>query len=128
MMARYVEPTEQLVLEVLVRDIGRARAFYQQLGFAVIEDRGTFVVLAWEGHRLFLDERHGLPPPLGVPQANVRIMVPDVDAYWHGVQELGAPVIAAIADREYGLRDFTVRDPDGFGIRFGTRLADLGRP
>lgn len=31
-------------------------------------------------------------------------------------------VLAPISDRYYGLRDFTVADPDGFGIRFGTRI------
>jgi len=36
--------------------------------------------------------------------------------------ELGARVIDPIAERYYGLRDFTIADPDGFGIRFATRL------
>jgi hypothetical protein len=36
---------------------------------------------------------------------------------------MSATVLASIADREYGLRDFTILDPDGFlGIRFGSRL------
>lgn len=125
-MARYVDPTEQLVPEILVRDIRRAVAFYQALGFEVIGDRGDFVALAWEGHRLFLDERPDLPPPPDVPMANVRVMVPDVDRCWRLAGELGARVIAPIADRAYGLRDFTVADPDGFGVRFATRLPGRG--
>jgi hypothetical protein len=32
-----------------------------------------------------------------------------------------------VADRDYGLRDFTVLDPDGFGLRFASRLPDRGR-
>lgn len=122
-MAGYVEPTAQLVVEIFVRDIARARAFYEALGFAVEGDKGTFVTLTWEGHQLYLDERPDLPPSVGHPQANVRIMVPDVDAYWARAQTLGAPILAPIADRDYGLRDFTILDPDGFGLRFGTRLA-----
>jgi hypothetical protein len=27
-----------------------------------------------------------------------------------------------VSDRYYGLRDFTIADPDGFGIRFATVL------
>ena len=54
-MSRYVEPTEQLVLEVLGRDIRRSVAFYRHFGLEVIEDSGDFVVLAWKGHRLFQD-------------------------------------------------------------------------
>jgi len=121
-MAAYIEPTSQLVVEIFVRDINRARAFYEGLGFVVIEDKGTFVGLAWEGHRLFLDERRDLPSPPEHPQANVRVMVPDVDRCWEKARAMGARVLAPIADRDYGLRDFTIMDPDGFGVRFGTRL------
>jgi catechol 2,3-dioxygenase-like lactoylglutathione lyase family enzyme len=122
-MAAYVGPTAQLVVEVFVREMARSRAFYERLGFTVVADRGTFVELAWEGCLLYLDERRDLPSPPAYPQANVRVMVPDVDRYWIIVQAMNAPVLAPIADRDYGLRDFTVLDPDGFGVRFGTRIA-----
>jgi len=36
-------------------------------------------------------------------------------------------VIKPIGDRDYGLRDFTVTDPDGFGLRFGARLLEARR-
>ena len=121
-MARYVDPTEQLVVEIFVRDIERSKAFYRRLGFELLADRGHFVVLAWEGHRLFLDERRDLPPPPERARANVRVMVPDVDRCWEQARAIGAPVLAPIDDRDYGLRDFTVADPDGFGVRFGSRL------
>jgi len=55
-------------------------------------------------------------------------MVPDVDAMWRRVRALRVPVATPIADRHYGQRDFTVRDPDGFGIRFATRIEDLPGP
>jgi catechol 2,3-dioxygenase-like lactoylglutathione lyase family enzyme len=122
LMASYVPATAQLVAEVFVRDMARAKAFYQALGFTVTADRDTFVVLTWEGHELYLDQRPDLPPPPQHPQANIRVMVPDVDRYWALAQSLDARVLAPIADRDYGLRDFTILDPDGFGIRFGTRL------
>jgi catechol 2,3-dioxygenase-like lactoylglutathione lyase family enzyme len=123
-MATYVPTVEQLVVEIFVRDARRSKDFYEQLGFEVAEDRGTFVVLSWEGHELFLDERHDLPPST-TPQANVRVMVADVDSYWNRALGIGAAVSAPIGDREYGLRDFTILDPDGFGIRFGSRLQPL---
>ena len=44
---------------------------------------------------------------------NVRVMVADVDRHWERVTELGLPVVAAVEDRSYGLRDFTIADPDG---------------
>ena len=127
-MTTYVPVEQQLVVEIFVRDASRAKAFYQKLGFEVSEDRGTFVVLTWEGHELFLDQRSSLSTAPSVPQANVRVMVADVDAYWARAQALGAQVLAPIADREYGLRDFTILDPDGFGLRFGSRLEDQPTP
>ena len=55
-MNRYVESTEQLVTEILVRDIRRSRDFYTRLGFELLRDAGDFVELTWEDHRLFLAE------------------------------------------------------------------------
>jgi catechol 2,3-dioxygenase-like lactoylglutathione lyase family enzyme len=129
-MNRHVEPTEQLVTEILVRDIRRSTAFYRQLGFSVLRDAGDFVELTWEDHRLFLAEASAfhdvkhveLPTPPQFPLANIRVMVPTVDEYWQLAREFGARIIVPIADRYYGLRDFTIADPDGFGVRFASVL------
>jgi lactoylglutathione lyase len=122
-MAAYVPATEQLVVEVYARDLPRSIAFYQALGFEALSVEPDFVVLTWENHQFFLEARSDLPAPTGYATVNMRIMVPDVDRYWTIAQQLGAPVIKPIADRYYGLRDFTIADPDGLGLRFGTRLA-----
>jgi catechol 2,3-dioxygenase-like lactoylglutathione lyase family enzyme len=126
----YVDPTEQLVCEIVVRDIKRSVAFYRSLGFELLRDDGDFVELTWEGHRLFLAEIsafEGVEPAAPVqaaefPVANVRVMVPNVDDCWKVARDLGAPVIVPIGNRYYGLRDFTIADPDGFGIRFASLL------
>ena len=129
-MSRYVDSTEQLVTEIVVRDIGRSVKFYERLGFQLLRDGGDFVELTWEDHRLFLAELSAFrdapdaapvtPPPF--PLANVRVMVPDVDECWKRVNEVGARIIVPLGDRYYGLRDFTIADPDGFGIRFASLL------
>jgi catechol 2,3-dioxygenase-like lactoylglutathione lyase family enzyme len=129
-MSRYVDPTEQLVTEIVVRDIRRSTEFYCRLGFALLRDGGDFVELTWENHRLFLAEAsafHGvdvgkLPAPPQFPLANVRVMVSNVDDHWKLAKEIGARIVVPIADRYYGLRDFTIADPDGFGVRFATIL------
>ena len=126
----YVPATEQLVTEILVRDIRRSTAFYRRLGFELLRDGGDFVELTWEDHRLFLAELSAFPDvpktpapsPAAFPPANVRVMVPDVDRLWTLVNEVGATVVIPIGDRYYGLRDFTIADPDGFGVRFAGLL------
>ena len=130
-MSRYVDPTEQLVTEIVVRDIQRSTRFYRLLGFELLRDGGDFVELTWEDHRLFLAQLSAfhevghpeLPEPPQFPVANVRVMVPDVDEYWRRANEIGARIIVPIADRYYGLRDFTIADPDGFGVRFASALS-----
>jgi uncharacterized glyoxalase superfamily protein PhnB len=94
------------------------------------------VELTWEGHRLFLAEISAFrdvrgavtaatPPPF--PHANVRVMVLDVDKYWKLANEIDASIVIPISDRYYGLRDFTIADPDGFGVRFASALEGRSR-
>src|SRR5690348_4218069 len=100
-MSRYVDATEQLVTEIVVRDIQRSTAFYQSLGFHLLRDDGNFVELSWEDHQLYLTHPSAFPeiaeptlssvPPF--PIANVRVMVPDVDACWRAANDLGVRVV-----------------------------------
>jgi len=36
--------------------------------------------------------------------------------------EMGTRIVQSIGNRAYGLRDFTLSDPDGFGVRFASLL------
>jgi catechol 2,3-dioxygenase-like lactoylglutathione lyase family enzyme len=114
---------DQLVVEIFVRDLDRSIAIYTALGFTLDRRDGNFAALTWEGREFFLDQRSDLPPAQGPARANVRILVRDVDAMWAHARKLGLRVEQPIADRYYGLRDFTVVDPDGFGLRFAGPLS-----
>lgn len=122
MIGSRTELAEQLVVEVIVHDLDHSLAFYTALGFTLERRDGGFAALRWGARWLFLDQRSDLPALLGPARANVRILTSDVDEVWATVQALGLPVERPIADRAYGLRDFTVRDPDGFELRFATPL------
>ena len=118
----FVPAREQLVVEFDVRALGRSVSFYESLGFAVKRREGDFAEVTWEGVELYLAEHAaliGVPLPAR-PLVNVRVMVPDVDARWRLAQTFGARVVAPIDDRHYGLRDFTIADPDGYGLRFAS--------
>ena len=121
-MANYADANRQLVIEVYVRDLNRSISFYEQFGFKIGRREQHFAQLSWEDHHFFLDEQSGLPPAADLPQVNVRVLVPDVDSYWQVAKQMGVKIISPMADRNYGLRDFIVSDPDGFGVRFATPL------
>lgn len=109
---------ELLVCEFAVADLDRALAFYLAVGFALVRRDHDFCELSWAGHLLFL-----MVEPRGPDNAtNVRVLVPDADACWRKVQQLGARIITPIRDATYGLRDFTCCDPDGNRLRFAAEL------
>ncbi len=112
------ELTAQLVIEVMVKNLERSLAFYQALGFEVQRSSDSFAVLCWDNSYLFLDEMKTQSAPTSALLANVRVMVQDVDQAWQCAQSLGADVESPLTEQAYGLRDFTIRDPDGFGVRF----------
>ncbi|MEO6331131.1 MAG: VOC family protein [Gemmatimonadaceae bacterium] len=121
-----VERTEQLVLEITVGDLDRSLGTYTALGFTLDRRDGGFAALRWGDRRLFLSESKDLNAASGPSRGNVRIIVPDVDRMWSLALELNMPVEQEIADRYYGLRDFSVLDPDGFGLRFASVLPARG--
>ena len=49
--------------------------------------------------------------------------VEDVDSLHAEVVERGAEIVHGPVDQEYGLREFRVRDPDGYILAFGRSLA-----
>ena len=66
-MPPYVDPTEQLVTEILVADIKRSVRFYLELGFALLRDGGDFVGGRKKGRESFLtlmqfDKQPGFTP------------------------------------------------------------------
>ncbi len=135
-MSRYVDSTEQLVTEIVVRSMKRSVEFYRALGFELLRGGGDFVELTWEDHRLFLAELSAfrdvdqaeLAPTAQFPAANLRVMVANVDDYWRVANEIRARIVVPISNRYYGLRDFTIADPDGFGVRFASNIAQPQDP
>ena len=121
------ELTAQGVVEVVVPSLAAALTFYRDIGFTVERETPSFVVLRYDDMLLFLAEN--ADAPVSPRWTNVRIIVSDVDAVWQHIQRRGLAGVSPINDRPYGLRDFAVRDPAGFEVRFAQPLAvdDLQR-
>jgi hypothetical protein len=71
-MKSYVNPGEQLVVALYVRNIKKSSEFYRSYGFEVVRDEGTFMELRWEDARLFLSAVPDTPPPPTTPIGNMR--------------------------------------------------------
>jgi catechol 2,3-dioxygenase-like lactoylglutathione lyase family enzyme len=118
----YVTASDQLIVEIYVRDLKHSISFYERLGFKLAREEKDFAELRWDDSLLFLEEFKQMPSPPPFPVANIRVMVPDVDEYWALAKRMGARIFKEIGDRYYGLRDFTMAGPDGVAIRFATEL------
>jgi catechol 2,3-dioxygenase-like lactoylglutathione lyase family enzyme len=122
-MSRYVDPTEQLVTEIVVKDIRRSVDFYRRLGFELLRDGGDFVELTWEDHRLFLRRALRVSRrPWSATNHTSAVSHRQRQSDWKLANEIGAHIIIPVADRYYGLRDFTIADQDDFGLRFRSML------
>ena len=119
----YTAAGNQLVVEIYVASLERSIDFYKSLGFNLNRsDPGDFAVLSWEQSLLFLKVDNYEGKNSAISPANVRVMVSNVDEKYETCKRLGYTIQNEIDDKDYGLRDFIVLDPDGFGISFGKYL------
>ena len=137
-----VDPREAvpITVELFVPDVDASVRFYtEKLGFALIRlergeiggrEQATFAIVGLERAVMLIAHKSleaGLALPEGGGSVHVRIMVDDVDALYQRARHNGVAITNEIADRPYGLRDFIVRDPDGFQLRFASPLSWRGR-
>lgn len=115
------ERRAQGVVELVVPELAGTLAFFVAVGFAVERQTLDFIALCGYGCRVFLarDPAVQSPPIRG---CNLRIIVDDVDDVHRRVVDSGGQVVRELADRGYGLRDFSIAGPNGFALRFAQVL------
>jgi catechol 2,3-dioxygenase-like lactoylglutathione lyase family enzyme len=119
---------EQLHAGLAVPDVPAAVAFYTeklgfQLGFTWGGEPPSMAGVNLGRVQIFLQQ--GTPSPKG---CSVSFVVGDVDALYDFHRARGVEISADIADREYGLRDYGVRDLNGYHLSFGQHLMNAGPP
>jgi catechol 2,3-dioxygenase-like lactoylglutathione lyase family enzyme len=131
----------RLVPELLVSDVQASLRFWCGLcGFRVAYDRMEegFAYLDRDGAQVMLEERgHGrnwltasLDPPLG-RGLNLQIAVASIRPIVQALTAAGWPLFMApeekwyrTGDRETGVNQVLVQDPDGYLVRFAAALPD----
>lgn len=110
-----------------VPDLQAAIDFYtEKLGFSLGFTWGeppTFAAVNLGEVQLFLTQ--GTPSPEG---CNVFFVVGDADALYAFQRAGGVEVVEEIADRAYDLRDYVVRDLNGYRLVFGHYIYSAGPP
>jgi catechol 2,3-dioxygenase-like lactoylglutathione lyase family enzyme len=109
-----------------VSDIAAAVDFYTQklgfkLGFTWGGDPPTFAGVNLGKVQMFLQK--GTPNPKG---CSVFFLVGDADQLCEFHRANGVEITEAIDDRNYGIRDYGVRDLYGYKLSFGHHLLNAG--
>jgi catechol 2,3-dioxygenase-like lactoylglutathione lyase family enzyme len=106
-----------------VKDMPTALAFYRdKLGFTVSfswDEPARYVCLCLGDAAIHLNS---YVPPAG--PSHVCIFCKGIDAFYAQLVARGVTIVEPIADRPYGMRDFTISDPDGHRLDFGQGISD----
>jgi catechol 2,3-dioxygenase-like lactoylglutathione lyase family enzyme len=120
---------DQLHPGLAVTDLRATIDFYvNKLGFTLAFTWGeppTFAGINLGTVQVFLSL--GAPAPSDHPAA-VSFLVGDVDALYEFHRANGVPIAEPIEDRPYGIRDYAIRDLNGYFLSFGQHLYSAGPP
>jgi catechol 2,3-dioxygenase-like lactoylglutathione lyase family enzyme len=118
---------EQIHPELAVPDVNAAVDFYTtKLGLKLSFTWGDPPQIAGVNLgsvQLFLAK--GRPNPTG---SSVYFVVGNADELYEFQRANGVEVLEPIGDRHYGLRDYRVRDLNGYNLNFGHNLFNAGPP
>lgn len=120
---------DQMHAGIAVQDLAAALKFYSgKLGFQVAFTWGDppgFAGVNLGETQMFLSA--GTPTP-NREMSSAYFVVSDVDALYAFHQSAGVEIVEPVGDREYGIRDYSVRDLDGYMLVFGQHLYSSGPP
>jgi len=118
---------EQAHAALMVPDIPTAVAFYTgKLGFFlgfIWGEPATFAGVNLGHVQVFLDQ--GKPNPSG---CSLYFVIGDADELYEYQRANGVEIVEPPGRREWGSRDYSVRDLNGYVLTFGHRLLDMGPP
>jgi uncharacterized glyoxalase superfamily protein PhnB len=105
-----------------VPDVRATAAWYETIGFTALETYGdgdglSFAILSVGNTRLMLNQG-GHPSAAERREVDLYLDAENVDQLFATLQGR-VEVVAGLRDTDYGMREFIIRDPNGFWITFG---------
>jgi len=114
-----------------VEDVEKTAAFYRdQLGFEITftwESPASYAVLKRDeavGIHLVKRQDEGQPSE---KHTALYIFVHDVDTVYREYLSKGVEILHELSDQEYGMREFGIRDINGYILTLGTNLERVDR-
>jgi uncharacterized glyoxalase superfamily protein PhnB len=109
-----------------VPDVRATAAWYEAIGFTLLEshdDGGkglSFAILSAGNTRLMLNQGGSLSTAER-REVDLYVDTERVDQLFASLRDR-VRVVAGLNETDYGMREFIIRDPNGFWITFGQRL------
>ena len=113
---------ERAVAIVPVRDLERAIAFYERLGFVGERyEGGGYAFVRRDEVQLHLREAAGELTGHG-SVCGIYLYMSDADDVYEAWSQAGVEILGEPEDKVWGMREFALTDPDGTLLRVGHRL------
>lgn len=115
-----------LRIEIFPADLDASVGFYERLGFELVgikDGPPRYASMRWDDVRIGMVQSEAVDPALrGVPAGTeIVIDVDDVQAVRDHVVGCAIELAEDLTEREWGLTDFRVTDPDGYYLRITGR-------
>ena len=110
-----------------VPDVRATTAWYETIGFTLLESYGdgeeglSFAILSAGNTRLMLNQG-GRLSTAERREVDLYVDTEDVDHLFASLRDR-VQIVAGPDDTDYGMREFIIRDPNGFWITFGQNRA-----
>jgi len=102
-----------------VLDMTASVAFYERAGFTVRRyEGGGYAFVSYDDESVFDLDVAEPALDLAANRAGCYLITPDVDR-WHAALATSGLPVTALADQPWGMREFTLTDPNGNNVRIG---------
>jgi catechol 2,3-dioxygenase-like lactoylglutathione lyase family enzyme len=108
-----------------VHDVRASARFYvDALGFKIVNEPPGWIFVARDNCMIMLGEcpNDMHPSELGCHNYIAYLRVDDADSYREEIRALGVVPLSEIEDKPWGMREFSIKSPDGHRITIGHRI------
>jgi catechol 2,3-dioxygenase-like lactoylglutathione lyase family enzyme len=122
-------PSEMIIAVVSilpVRDLTRAIEFYEQLGFTAkrYRDGDFYAFIQRDGRELHLSKTPELVPENNFVRVYFYLRARSAAALEAQCRAAGMTIVEPLAPREWKMKEYVLRDPDGNRLIFGESLPE----